>query len=579
MTVDLLIRGGTVVDGTGAPGSPADVAVEDGRIVEIAGPGTIASAPTDVVDADGLVVCPGFVDLHTHYDAQLFWDGLATPSPLHGVTTVFGGNCGFGLAPVAERDTDYLTRLMAKVEGIPLAALEAGVDWGWASFGDYLDRLEGTVGPNVGFLAGHSGLRRGVLGDESTEREATDAELDAMRRALSDAITQGALGFSTSQAPTHRDGDGAPVPSRAASWNELRALAGVCSGHPGTQVEVILPGCINGFDDDEIGLMADLSLAAGRPVNWNVLAVTSLNPDGHIPQLRASTVAAERGAVVKALTIPQGFQIRISFLSGIPLDALPGWGPIMALPVDERITAFSDPDVRRRMNDGAHSPDAGLIGALANWDVLTFFECHSPETKRFEGRRVDDVAAELGKEPFDALMDVVVADRVKTILQPPIPAETDEGWRLRADTWLDDRTIVGGSDAGAHLDMFCGATYSTVLIGEAVRDRRLLSLEEAVRQLTDVPARFYGLSGRGRVAEGWAADLVLFDPLTVAPQLERTRDDLPGGASRITAGADGIHHVLVNGRPIVADCELTDRRPGTVLRSGRDTETVPVPGP
>jgi N-acyl-D-aspartate/D-glutamate deacylase len=582
--LDLAITGSTVVDGTGAPGRLADVGVRDGRIVAVARPGELDEPAHRVIDGEGRVVCPGFVDLHTHYDAQLFWDPFATPSPFHGVTTVFAGNCGFGLAPLdPDADGDYLRRMMAKVEGIPLDALEAGVPWDWHSMGDFLDRLDGRTAVNAGFLAGHSGIRRAVMGEQATVAEASPEQVARMAELLERMLADGAIGFSTSQAPTHRDGNGDPVPSRAASSDELVALATACGRQPGTQIELIVPGCINGFTDEEMALMADLSLAAGRPVNWNVLAVTSLNPTGHLHQLTASDVAAERGAVVKALTIPQGFQIRISFSSGIPLDALPGWGPIMALPTDERIRAFRDPEVRRRLDEGAQSPEAGLIGALANWGALSFFECHTAQTRALEGRRVADVAAEEGKTTFDCLLDVVVADELRTVMQPPIPAETDEGWRVRAEVWRDPRTIIGGSDAGAHLDLFCGATYSTVLVGECVRERALLTLEEAVHQLTDVPARFYGVRDRGRVEVGACADLLVFDPATIGPYAERTRDDLPGGASRIYAEADGIDHVIVNGRSVVQAGELIaepdehGRLPGRLLRSGVDTETVAVP--
>jgi N-acyl-D-aspartate/D-glutamate deacylase len=583
MTLDLAITGGVVVDGTGAPRRPADVGVRDGRIVAMADPGGLDEPATRTIDADGRVVCPGIVDLHTHYDAQFFWDPYATPSPFHGVTTVFGGNCGFGLAPLdGPRDGDYLRRMMAKVEGIPLDALEAGVPWDWQSMGDFLGRLDGRTAINAGFLAGHSGVRRAVLGDDATEATASPEQIAAMAALLDRMIAEGALGFSTSQAPTHRDGNGDPVPSRAASVDELMALATTCGQHPGTQLELIVPGCINGFSDDEMQLMANLSLAAGRPVNWNVLAVTSLNPTGHLHQLEASDVAAARGAVVKALTIPQGFQIRISFLSGIPLDALPGWPPVLSLPLPERIRAFADPEVRRRLDEGAQSPEAGVIGALANWGALTFFECHTPETRALEGRRVRDVADEQGKSTWDCLCDVAVADGLRTVMQPPIPAESEEGWRLRAEAWRDPRTIIGGSDAGAHLDLFCGATYSTILLGECVRDRELLTLEEAVNQLTDVPARFYGVRDRGRIGPGAWADLLVIDPATIGPHTERTRDDLPGGASRIYAEADGIDHVLVNGRSVVERGELVaeedadGRLPGRILRSGADTETVPI---
>jgi N-acyl-D-aspartate/D-glutamate deacylase len=230
------------------------------------------------------------------------------------------------------------------------------------------------------------------------------------------------------------------------------------------------------------------------------------------------------------------------------------------------------------LDEGAQSPEAGLIGALANWKVLEFIETFSPENKRYEGRTVGDVAAELGKEPFDAMLDVVVADSLRTGLRPPMPAENEAGWQMRAEVWRDERAVIGGSDAGAHLDMMCGANYTTFLVGEAVRDRQLLRIEEAVRLLTDVPARLYGLRDRGRVQEGWFADLVVFDPAEVGSTEERTRSDLPGGASRLYAESVGVRAVLVNGEPVVDDGQLLDSTPGVVFRSGRDTETVTVPG-
>jgi N-acyl-D-aspartate/D-glutamate deacylase len=416
------------------------------------------------------------------------------------------------------------------------------------------------------------------LGEESNRREATDAEVEDMQALLARCLSQGALGFSSSQVSTHNDGDGDPVPSRAASWGELKALASTVRDYDGTTLELIVPGCIDGLSDAEMDFMADLSLAAGRPLNWNVLAVTGLNPTAHVHQLEASTRAAARGAQVVALTLPQGFRIRLSFLSGTPLDGLPGWAPTFALPVDDRIHALSDPEVRDRLDRGAQSPEAGLIGALADWGILTFAETFSPETARYEGRTVADVARERGQDPFDAMLDVVVADRLRTGLRPPELRESDEGWAMRADVWRDPRAVIGGSDAGAHLDMMCGATYTTFLVGEAVRERGLLSLEEAVRLLSDVPARLYGLKQRGRVEVGWFADLVVFDPATVGPAREHTRSDLPGGAPRLFAEAEGIAHVVVNGVPIVDGDRFTGDTPGTVFRSGHDTETVNILG-
>jgi N-acyl-D-aspartate/D-glutamate deacylase len=574
--IDLLLRGGTVMDGTGAPGRVADVAVQDGRIVGV-GPSAGAEPARRAVDASGLIVAPGFVDVHTHYDAQLAWDPAATPSPLHGVTTVIGGNCGFGLAPAGPDHSDYLMRLMARVEGMPLAALEAGLSWKWDTFASWMDTLDGQIGVNAGFLAGHSAIRRAVLGSAAGEGPASAEAVAAMVGLLHEALAAGALGFSTSQAPPHFDGAGRPVPSRSADRSELLALAAAVGEHPGTSLEFILPGCLNGFTEDEIDFMAAWSLAAGRPANWNVLGVSALNPAGHEHQLAASTRAAERGATIVALTLPHSMGIRLSFLSGAPLVGLPGWGPIFELPVSERLVAFADPEVRRRLAGGAVSPDAGMLRHLAVWDRLEITETFAPENAGCAGRSVGSVATERGLEPFDALLDVVIADGLRTGLRPAIPPPSAEDWKLRASVWLDPRTVVGGSDAGAHLDMMCGAIYSTSML-ESVREHHTVGWEEAVRQLTDVPARLYGLRDRGRVAPGYHADLVVFDPSRVAPGPERTVDDLPAGAARLYADAVGIEQVLVGGVTIALDGRLTGATPGTLLRSGRDTETVNVPG-
>ncbi len=566
---DILIRGELVVDGTGAPGAVGDVAISDGRFVAA---DDLGATPT-VIDGSGLVVAPGFVDVHTHYDAQLSWDPTASPSPLHGVTTAIGGNCGFTLAPAGEDHADYLMRMMARVEGMPLAALEAGLSWDWTSFGDWVSRLEGRVGVNAGFLVGHSAVRRAVMGGACHE-PATEQQVAAMTAMVADACTSGALGFSTSTAPTHNDGDGDPVPSRGAATDELVALAGAVRDVPGTTLECILAGCLNGFTDDEKDLLARMSVAGNRPVNWNVLGVSALNPDGHAGQLAASDHAADRGGRVVALTLPHTMRIRLSFLSGFVLDGLPGWREVISLPVDERLRALADPEVRRRLDAGAHSDEAGLLKALAKWERLEIIETFAPENQGCEGRTVGDICAERGGDPFDVLLDIVVADELRTGLRPGGMTEREADWKLRAEVWRDPRTVVGGSDAGAHLDMMCGAIYSTALLAHGVREFAVISLEEAIHQLTDVPARLYGLTGRGRISPGYAADVVVFDPDRVGYGAERMKADLPGGAWRLYAEATGVHHVLVNGVPVVEDGRLSGVTPGTLLRSGRDTATV-----
>ena len=577
--LDLIIKGGTVIDGSGRPGRPADVGIRDGRIAAV--DSHVADGRGRIIDATGLVVCPGFVDLHTHYDAQLFWDPFATPSCFHGVTTVLGGNCGFGLAPAGPDDAGYLTRMMARVEGMPLAALESGLDWQWRSFADWLGRLDGRIGVNAGFLVGHSALRRAVMGDAATAGPASPEQVARMTQLLGESLAAGGLGFSSSQAHTHSDGDGNPVPSRHADRGELMSLASAVRDHPGTTLELILAGCIGRLSEAEADLMAEMSLAGDRPLNWNVLGVTSADPSGHEHQLDVSTRAAARGATVIALTLPHQMQIRLSFLSGFVLEGLPGWRETLSLPPKDRIAALRDPVVRRRLAAGARSDEAGLLRGLARWDRMLLAETFAPANQDLSGLTVAAAAQLRGVDltsgpdaAFDFLAAVVVEDGLRTGLQPQTTTENPDDWKLRAEVWQDPRTVVGGSDAGAHLDMMCGAIYSTSLLGDAVRERGLLSLEEAVRQLTDVPSRLYGLRDRGRVAEGWVADLVIFDPSTVGHGPARTRDDLPGGAARLYSEARGVEHVLVNGTPVVEDSELTGELPGALIRSGRDTTTV-----
>jgi N-acyl-D-aspartate/D-glutamate deacylase len=564
--LDVKIEGGSVVDGTGAARRRADVGVKDGRVVAI---GDVNEGAARTIDATGLIVAPGFVDIHTHYDAQAFWDPALTPSPLHGVTTIVGGNCGFTIAPLAESEADYLMRMLARVEGMPLESLAAGVPWDWQSFGEYLDRLDGTLAVNAGFLVGHSALRRVVMGDAAVGEEATPAQVEQMSALLAESITAGGLGFSSSQAPTHNDGDGEPVPSRAATRDELVALSRVVGEHPGTTLEFI--PTVGAFSDEHVELMAAMSAAANRPLNWNVLVVGAGN-DTYKAQLEASDRAAEQGGRVLALTVPAVMELHLNFRSGFLFDALPGWGPTMALPDQEKARALADPDVRRRLRESAES-DTGIFRAMLRWDRLTISETFAPENEEFAGRTVAEVAGELGADPFDALLDIAIADNLRTVLVPPARGDDAESWRLRSDVWRDPRVVVGASDAGAHLDMLATFSYSTSLLA-ANRAHRLLPLEEAVHLLTDVQARLYGIRDRGRIAEGWHADLVLFDEQRVGPGPVHTRYDLPAGAGRLYADAEGIEHALVNGTEIVRGSELTGDRPGTLLRSGRGTETV-----
>jgi N-acyl-D-aspartate/D-glutamate deacylase len=570
---DCLIQGGTVIDGTGSARRRADVAIRDGRI---AGIGHFDEGARHTIDAGERIVAPGFVDIHTHFDAQVFWDATLSPSPLHGVTTAIGGNCGFSIAPLVPEAGDYLKRMLARVEGMPLESLEAGLPWNWSSFGEYLDRIEGTLAINAGFLVGHSALRRVVMGEDAVGKQATPEQIAAMVELLRTSIEQGGLGFSSSRAPTHNDGDGTPVPSRHAGLDEFEALCRAIRDLPGTVLE-FLPG-VGAFDAETSRLLADLSLAANRPLNWNVLGVSSQMPQLYEGQLAASDLAAERGARVVALTPSQVMSLRINLVSGFIFDAFPEWAPVIALPLEERKQALADPAVRERLEKGASSPEAGVLRALAVWENVTVAEVFSDANRSFQGRRLGEIAREFGKRPFDALLDIALADDLRTSFLPFIPGDDDESWQLRSQVWKDPRTVIGASDAGAHLDMIDTFTCSTSLLGPAVREKGLLTLEEAVHQLTRVPAALYGIRERGLLREGFHADVVVFDPATVGPGEVHTRGDLPAGAVRLYAEAEGIDRVLVRGVEIVDGKEFTDARPGAVLRSGQDTETVEVPG-
>jgi N-acyl-D-aspartate/D-glutamate deacylase len=572
--LDYLIRGGTVVDGTGDPGRRADVGVRDGRIVAV---GDVDEPANETIDADGLVVAPGFVDPHTHYDAQLFWDPLASPSSVHGVTTIMGGNCGFTLAPLNAEDADYLRRMMAKVEGMPLPALEQGVPWNWSSFGDYLDRLEGNVALNTGFNVGHCAIRRNVMGADAVGHEATPDQVEQMVNLLHECLDAGGMGFSTTLAFTHSDGDGQPVASRWASKDEVLALCGAVREHEGTSLEYVTDGCMRGFRDDEVDLMADMTLAARRPLNWNVLTVDAKEPERYRAQLAACENAAEKGGKAIALTMPILVEMNMSFRNYCALFMLPDWNQVMNLPVPERVEKLKDPETRRWLNERARSPEAGVFRRLASWGRYQIGDTFSAANEGLKGQSVYDIAQERGQDSFDTLLDVVINDELRTVLWPLPPDDDEDSWKLRAQAWANPMVLIGGSDAGAHLDRMCGAPYTTTFLADMIRGRKLISMEQAVHLMTQAPAELFGLRDRGLVQEGFHADLVLFDPDTVGADEVRLVEDLPGGTARLFAGSTGVERVFVNGRPIVAAGATTGEVPGTVLRSGRDTRTVPVP--
>jgi N-acyl-D-aspartate/D-glutamate deacylase len=565
---DLVIANGFVIDGTGSPRRRADVGIDDGRIVAL---GEVGSG-RQTIEAEGKVVSPGFVDVHTHLDVQGFWDPWLTPSSLHGVTTVIGGNCGFSVAPLSERPSRYLMEMLAKVEGMPLESLEHGVPWDWRSTADYFDRLDGRLALNAGFMVGHSAIRRVVMGDEATNRAATDAEIGQMEDFLRDGLAAGGMGFSSTWGPNHIDAEGQPVPSRHAEPSELIRLAAICGEYPGTSLEFVLGEASGEYTSVAIDMTIAMTVAAQRPLNWNYILADAASLSHWMRHLEMGDRAREAGGKIVGLVLPANDPTRFSFAWPLGLDSIPGWDVPLALPMNERLDLLRSEKGRLELSRLAQAA-LPTQSALVDWGKKVIVETFTKETAVYQGRVVADIAAERSTSSFDALLDIVCIDGLRTSFCNQERELTDADWEARASIWQDPRAVVGASDAGAHLGMTTTFDFTTALLEEGVRKRNLLSHEQAVRLLTDVPAQLYGLQGRGRLAEGFWADVVVYDPSEVGRGPAVTRADLPGGASRLWKDAFGIEHVLVNGVPIVRGTELTGALPGSLLRSGIDTRT------
>jgi N-acyl-D-aspartate/D-glutamate deacylase len=394
---------------------------------------------------------------------------------------------------------------------------------------------------------------------------------------LRESIAAGGLGFSTTLSFTHSDGDGQPVASRWASNDEVLALCRAVSEHEGTTLEYVTDGCLRGFTDAEVELMAAMTLAGRRPLNWNVLTIDSREPQRYHDQLAACEHAREQGGTAIALTMPVLVEMNMSFRNYCALFMLPGWSDVMNLPVPERIAKLQDPTVRQWMNERARSPEAGVFSRLSSWGRYMIGDTYSTANDGLKGQVVAEVAERQNRGTFDTLLDVVINDELRTVLWP-LPSDSDlKSWQMRAEAWDHPLVMIGGSDAGAHLDRMCGAPYPTSFLADTLRGRQLVSLERCVQLMTQAPAQLFGLRDRGEVREGAHADLMIFDPESVDSGEVTLVDDLPGGTNRLFADAVGVQRVMVNGTAIVVDGRPTDERPGTVLRSGRDTSTVPIP--
>jgi N-acyl-D-aspartate/D-glutamate deacylase len=567
--LDLKITEATIVDGTGAPRYVADIGVANGRIVAI-GPQQGRSHRT--IDANGLVVTPGFIDIHTHYDAQMFWDPYCTPSPLHGVTTVLAGNCGLTLAPLMTGDTDFMFGVLSRVESIPLGALVEGIDPHWSTFGELVAAIDARpLGINVGLMAGHTALRRAAMGEDASTREATATEVETMCRWLRDAMDAGAMGFSTSTARAHVDQLGRPTPPHFAGRSEMIALAAACRRYPGTSLEFIPGSAQDGMSDTDVDLLQSMAAAAGRPINWNLLQFSRTDPNLHVRQLRAGNTNIDDQARVLALLLPNNPRMRIDFgPNNLGLRIVPGCDKLFELPIHDLVAALRRSDMRdlvQKALDVNSERVAAVRSALPHWTLTEA----PPELRQHCGSTVAQIAASWRVDPLTAVLDIAVASRCTAGFERRLYLDDPELASLRYSLIDDPRVIVGGSDAGAHVDAVANAEFPTASLHELVTQQHVVGLEQLVHLLTEVPARMLGLHRRGTIAEGMAADLVLLDPQRVKPTGLAVRKDLPAGERRLYSGAEGIERVFVAGRQIVHDGETTGEFPGRLLRSGVDS--------
>ncbi len=561
--LDLLIRGGTVVDGTGAPARTADVAVADGKIVDIGriDPDTKAG---EVIDADGLMVTPGFVDVHTHYDAQLHWDPTASPASWHGVTTLFTGNCGFTFAPARPDDVEWLLLMLSRVEGMSAEALQTAVDFTGGSFGEFLGNLDGRLGVNVAANVGHCAIRRMVMGDAASETAATPEQIAQMVALTSEALREGAYGFTSSQLDLHVAHDGRGVPSNHAQADELIALAETVGRHGRGAIEFIPRSFLTGYDDDDRALIRSMAIAAcGRPVHLNTLAPLHPSaPDGWQRSLEFAGELAAEGLMVHPMFAVNRQGAHFALGNTFLFDDLPSFRTTLVLPDKARRAALRDPAVRDAMRADIAR---GGYAFVFFWPMITCERVAKPESERFVGRSVTELAALLGegRDELDAFIDVSLADDLEA--QFALAAPENPRHRAATGTLVGNPLMMpGSSDGGAHLLSFCGADYTTRLLTEWTD---LLTIEAAVARISGEPARAQGLTDRGVLREGLAADVLVIDRDALATEpTPRFVNDLPAGSGRYVVDATGYRVVIVNGQPLLRDGESTGATPGRILR-------------
>ena len=569
---DLIVRGGDVVDGTGLPRRRVDVGVRAGKVVQL---GRLDRATAgEEIDAGGMIVAPGIVDAHTHYDPQITFDPYATVSCFHGVTTVVAGNCGFSVAPCKPEDRPFLSGIFARVENMDPIALSA-ISWReFETFPEFLESRRGRLGVNLACYIGHSNLRRWVMGADASDRAATTDEIDAMRVLVAEAMAAGAAGVSSSAAPTHLDGDDRPVPSRVGERDELVALVAE-AGRAGAGSIAFLPeSAIGGLDHDDEEYLIRLSSVSGLPVVIQGLGGRN-KTDAPTATWEASKAfldrATEAGAPVFSMLIARPFDRPIVLdESNFHYLAVPAWDRMLKLPRAEQLTRLRDPAARDELRHAVETynrdPSKGTTVPPPLWDAVFVDEATLPDHEKYQARSIRDIADERDVAPADALLDLALAEDLATRFR----------WRTESPEWadavreaqLDARMIVGVSDGGAHLARDDGADWSSYFLRSWVLDRQVWTLEEGIRQITQVPAALLGLTERGLIRPGGWADLMVFDPDTIGPWKKEFVHDLPGGVGRFKAWGRGVHATVVNGEPIVLGGELTDRLPGQVVRPG-----------
>jgi N-acyl-D-amino-acid deacylase len=558
MSYDLLIKNGTVVDGTGAPRRMADVAVQDGMIAEI---GKIKDGAKKTIDADGLIVAPGFVDPHTHYDAQICWDPQITSSSWHGVTSVVMGNCGVGLAPCRPQAHDIAALDLVNVEAIPYEVLKRGITWDWESFPSYL-QAAGKRGSaiNLGFLAPLTPFRHYVMGEESMERTATADETAKISALLREAVTAGALGWSLTTGIQHVGYKGRPLACRLADRAELGSYARVLRDLGKGVIEVTLTQNFGHIQDHELDLLKFLLDGSGRRVTWLAIFDLEDKPQAATETLQRSEELIKRGGVPQMTCRP--LIAEIEFKSGMAFSLMRSWQPAVDQPPEKLKQLYADPEFRRAVVD---EMSKGVL--RRNFKRVEVSDVGKHELKSLVGRSVADIARDRGREgyEFETMLDLAIEDDLNISFAQSVFNTNEE----RLGKLINDpRPMIGLSDAGAHVTLLCDAGYCTYLLGHWVRDLNAINLEYAVKRITSEPADFFGLRGRGRLNVGGHADLAIFDAATVGSARRGTmKDDLPGGGKRLVMPATGVIHTVVNGVPVYENEHYTGTTPGTVLHS------------